>query len=577
MKKTLLLAGLAVVAVFESAVYWNSRLLERAEAAAGAAAERVRLLERAGRAYPWNARVSLELGKAWFETGAQALADVATRDAAFEKSVGWFLRSLRLEPGSAAAHFELAQALQYMSYLALPAPATPFEEYKKAAALTGHNSQIYAEVGKVFLGRWSSLGPDERAFALEIIGKTLAGRDPGRLRDLLEVWYLHVRDFAVIEGVLPEDAGVLRDYARFLGEKALSLEAREKALSRAEAIDFAEAAREVERAQRSFEYGQVEDAAARVSTGLRLLRSIAFYQDLVREARIERQEYARILKTACLLAAEGRIEATRSLDDPDGFIESYLALEDDPLAVGEFEKFLSERGLIGDDAAAGSRPRDLRALALELGLDFKQNRYRDVTKAGEALESGAFVIPEAARPLYARVFGLVGDSYQKLDYLYEAERAYLKAVEAAPGRVEDLARLARCYERLGSERKLADVRARMAALLAPRSRDLGRRPVEPGRPARINVACEAGPSAWTLGFEAARPGGRPLVTVLWNGRVVREAYVEGGGLTFAAKAVSGENSLVVGSVCESLTLLALERAAAPLAEGSGLTKPPERD
>ena len=577
MKKTLLLAGLAVIALLESAVYWNSRLLERAEATAGAPAEKIALLERAGRAYPWNARVSLELGTAWFEAGAQALGDVAARNAAFEKSVGQFLRSLRLEPGSAAAHFELAQALQYMSYLALPAPAAPFEEYRKAAALTGHNSQIYAEVGRVFLGRWSSLGPDERAFAVDILGKTLAGGDPERLRAVLEVWYLHVRDYAVIEGVLPEDAGVLRGYARFLGEMGLSLEAREKALSRAEAIDFARAAREVERAQRSFEYGQNDDAAARLSAGLPLLRSIAFFQDLVREARIDPREFARTMKTACLLAAEGRIEATRSLEDPDGLVEAYLALEDEPLAAGEFEKFLAERGLVGDDTGSGSRPKDLRTLALELRLDFKQNRYRDITKAGEALESGAFVIPAAARPFYARIFGLVGDSYMKLDYLYEAERAYLKAVDAAPGRLEDLGRLARCYERLGSDRKLADVRARMAALLAPPSTDLGRRPLESGRPARFDVACEAGPSAWTLTFEAARPEGRPLLTVLWNGRVVREAYAEGGRLAFTAKAVSGANALVVESVGEPVTLLALERAAVPSAGGGGLTRPPEHE
>ncbi len=107
--------------------------------------------------------------------------------------------------------------------------------------------------------------------------------------------------------------------------------------------------------------------------------------------------------------------------------------------------------------------------------------------------------------------------------------------------------------------------------------DLGRRPVEPGRPARFDLACEAGPSAWTLTFEAARPEGRPLLTVLWNGRVVREAYAEGGRLAFTAKAVSGANALVVESVGGPVTLLALERAAAPPAQGGGLTRPPEHD
>ena len=41
-----------------------------------------------------------------------------------------------------------------MSYLGLPAPLGYFEEYKRAAELTGHNSQIHFDVGKVLLGRW---------------------------------------------------------------------------------------------------------------------------------------------------------------------------------------------------------------------------------------------------------------------------------------------------------------------------------------------------------------------------------------------------------------------------------------
>lgn len=563
MKKALLLAALAVLAAFEIAVYRNVRLLERAAGVSGDPAEKARVLEGAARVYPWNDRVSFELGKASFEAGAQSLGDVPARDAAFGRSVRHFLRALSLNPGSAAAHFELAQTLQFMSYLSLPAPAPYFEEYKKAAALTGHNSQVYAEVGKVLLGRWESLRPEERDFTLDILRKTLAGRDRGRLREVLEVWYLHGRDYAVSDGIVPEDAGTLRDYARFLGEKSLSLEAREKALSRAESLDFENAKGELERAQRSFEYFQGEDAATRVSSALSLLRTIEFYQGLVGEERIDPKEYAQALRAAYLLLAKAQVERTRSLDDPDGFIESYLGLEDQSQAVNEFEKFLTERALLGSDQTAASRPEDLRTQALELGLDFKQNRYRDIVKAGEALERGAFIIPEAARPHYARIFGLVGDSDMKLDYLYEAERAYLKVLAEAPVRLADLIRLERCYERLGSEEKLVDVRQRIAALLAPSLTDLGRRPVESARPARFDVVCDGRPLTWALTFGTVRADSRPLLTVLWNGRVVREVYAEGGRLSFSANPVAGPNSVVIETVGEPVTLLALERNSGP--------------
>ena len=564
--KCLKLAGLAALAAIEIAVYWNARLLDLAGGAAGDHAAKVRTLERAALVYPWNDRVSLALGRAWFEAGVQSLGDVAARDAAFGESVRRLLQAIRLNPGSAPAHFELAQALEYMSYLGLPAPALPFEEYKKAAALTGHNSQVFAEVGKVLLGRWESLGEEERGFTLDILRKTLAGRDRERLREVLEVWALHARDYAVIEGVLPDDAGLIRDYARFLGERSLSLEVREKALSRAERLDFEAAKGELDRAQRNYEYYQSEEAAEHVPSALRLLRSIAFFQDLAGEQRIDPKEFTQALKAAYLVLAEARVEKTRSLDDPDGFIDNYLNLEDQPLAVGEFERFLKDRAVLGGDESAASRAMDLRTKALELKLDFKQNRYRDIVRAGEELDRGAFAIPEAARPYYARIFGLVGDSDMKLDYIYEAEQAYLKSVSAAPGRLDDLLRLERCYERLASDQKLADVRSRIAALLTPATWDLGRRPVDRATPARLDVVCDGRPLAWTLTFENLPAGGRPLLTVLWNGRVVREAYAAEGTIGFSASPAAGTNSLVVETVNEPVVLLRLERKPGPPAK-----------
>ncbi|HYA48815.1 MAG TPA: hypothetical protein VEG35_03865, partial [Burkholderiales bacterium] len=534
-----------------------------ANALAGDPAEKTRVLERAARVYPWNDLVSLELGKAHSESAAQALGNVAGRDAAFAESVRHFLRALGLNPGSAAAHFELAQTLRFMSYLSLPAPVPYFEEYKKAAALTGHNSQVYAEVGKVLLGRFGSLRPEERDFTLDILRKTLAGHDQDRLRDVLEVWYLHVRDYAVSDAVVPEAAEMLREYARFLGERSLSLEVREKALSRAEALDFERARAELERARRSFEYLQGDDAEARVSAALGLLQGIRFYQVLAGEERIDPKEHAQALTTAYLVLAKAQVDRTRTLDDPDGYLESYLALEDQPLAVNELEKFLAERGLLGGEEAAASRPKDLRTQALELGLDFKQNRYRDIVKAGEALQRGAYVIPEGARPYYARILGLLGDADMKLDDLYEAERAYLDAAAAAPARLADLARLERCYDRLRSDEKLADVRRRIAALLGPALINLGRRPVDGARPARFDIVCDGRPLTWTLTIGSVRAGSRPLLTVLWNGRVVREAFVEGGRLTFTANPVAGANSVVIETAGEAVTLLTLERAPGP--------------
>ncbi|MEN6309977.1 MAG: hypothetical protein ABFD80_00395 [Acidobacteriota bacterium] len=559
MKKALPLAALAVLAVLQTIVYWNVHLFYRARDGAADPAAKVRILAAAVRLYPWNDQAWFELGKARFDQGAEALGDARVRDAAFGRSVGDFLKALALNPGSAAAHFQFAQSLEYMSYLSLAAPVPYFDEFKKAAALTGHNSQVYLEVGKVLLARWESLRPEEKDFTLDILRKMMAGKNPERLRELLEIWHLHGQDGTVVEKILPEDAGCLRAYAAFLGEKSMSLETRQKALAKAESLDFRRARAEFDQGQRSLDYGQIEEAADRGRTAIGLLESIAFYQTLGRETLIDAGEFAELRKKTYLLAAKCQIEKTRSLQDPDHYLETYLAIEDEPLAVGELEKYLVERGLIESEESSVSRPRDLRTLAFELSLDFKQNRYRDITAAGESLEKSAIVIPEAARTYYARILRLVGDSYMKTDYIYEAESFFLKSLAAGPEDLQGLISLEQCYDRLNDDPNVAAVRRRINALLTPAELDLGRRPLRKGKPVRIGLVCDGTPLSLTVAFESLRPGSRPLLAVLLNGRIVREGYGEGGRFSFPLTPAAGSNTLTLETVNEPLTLLNISR------------------
>jgi hypothetical protein len=169
----------------------NGRFWKGQDAASGPG-ERTRVLGRAEAVFPWNEEVAFELGKAHFERGADALGDPAARDRSFGLAVEAFLRSLRLDPGRPAVHFHLAQTLLYMSYLSLPAPLPYFEEYKRAARLTGHSTQIFFDVGKVLLGRWPDLSPEESEFAVDILSRSLSGRNEGRLGEILETWRIEV-------------------------------------------------------------------------------------------------------------------------------------------------------------------------------------------------------------------------------------------------------------------------------------------------------------------------------------------------------------------------------------------------
>ncbi len=568
LKKTCLVAGLAALAAVQAAVAWNAHLCGRAEAAAAGPEARIRLLDRANAVYPWNAAVYFELGRAHFERGAEALADPAVRDRSFRLSVEAFRRSLGLDPGSPRAHFHFAQTLLYMSYVPLPAPLGSFEEYRKAAALTGHNSHIYYEVGRVLLGRWAALSAAERAFTADILEKTLAGGDQERLLGLLETWSLEAGDEALLESILPEDGPSLRTCARFLGERSLALEARQSALARAETLDFARAGREVAMGRQADEAYGPAAATVHYEDAVWVLRSIRFYQDLVGRKLIDPDAFERVFRTARRLQAMNGLARARSLADEDGLIASALDAEDDPAALAEIEDLARAKGLLGQKPAAAASFTDLPAWAFRLGLDFRRRRYADVVATGPALVLGSPAVPSAYRKHYVRILRLIGASDLELGDLREAEKHFRLALELDPDNLEILLALERCGDPADQGAAAVEVRRAIDRLTSPAVIDLGGRALAKGETARIELVADGRPRTIRLGFAPAAPGGRPLVSVVMNGRVAWEGNGDTGLAVFSAAPRTGVNTLEVTAVGGAIVLTGLGQDIPARPQGS---------
>lgn len=560
MKKLLLLAGLAVLVLLQAAVAVNSYLGWKGKSAVADPEARIRVLRRAAAVYPWNAAVAAELGKAWFESGAEALTDPAKRDTCFRFSADAFLRSIRLDPGVPATHFHFAQTLLYMNYLSLPVPLSPFEEYERAARLAGHNSQIHYEVGRMMVGLWPTLSTGQKDFASDILKKTLASGNEERLLGILETWLLQSRDQALLDRILPDDSGSLRTYAQFLGERSLALEARLSALARAERIDLVRAQSELDRGRREAEAFRPAEASARYAAALEALGRIRFYQGLTGTELFDPKEYAAALRTVRRLLAMNRVEETRSLADEDGSIAAYLAVEDDFTSLGEFESFLKDRGLLGEAPTAAAPFKDLHTLAFRTALDFLLNRYRDIVRTGDLIESSSLVIAPAGRADYARILGLVGESNLKLDSVYEAERFLRKALEVEPGNLDFLLSLERCYGRVNEEAKAAEVRREIDRLTGPAAIDLGGRAVGKGESAAFDFVSDGRPGTLRLEFAPTAAGGRPLLSLFLNGKVVWENNGDTGLVSFGIGPRAGRNSLEIAAVSESIRLIGISFA-----------------
>jgi len=554
-KKIVFMLALVVVAVVNILIYWDSNLYYRAEKIEDNE-RKIEILERANQFYPSNDLVFYELGKAYFDLGIRNLNDETKSSAYLQESIKNFKRSVRINPASQFSHFNLGQSLLYMSFFSPSLDVNCYDEYKKAAILVDHNSQIFYDVGKTFLSRWSELSEENREFTLEILRKVLGGKDREEFRTILQTWEMNIKDYDVMEKILPEDPQIYRMYAKFLGEKSLSAEERQRVLANAEFLEFERAKSEHDSGENEFMYYQMKEASNQFKSCLNILEKIKFYQNLTQHNNIDRAEFSELRKSAFLNLAKCRLEQGGELKEVEGYLRKYLALEDKVTAVSKLESFLRDRGLIGEKLDASFD--NLEHLSFQLSLYFKQNRYRDLVRIGRLLQQSLVVVPEGKREVYVRVLQLVGDSYQKVDYIYDAGEFYQKALEVDPENLETLLRICQNYERLNADEKIQEIKERIDTLMSPKERVFKNLTINKSRSFWQTLALDGRKIILDLHFKDSSERITPLITVFFNGRVVWEDYLKDEVLSLPLESRIGKNSLEIVAVNRAFSLVKVE-------------------
>jgi hypothetical protein len=529
-------------------LYYRSQKTESNE-------RKVKILEIANKIYPYNDLVFYELGKAYFELGMDNLSRATIRDSCFLKSAGSFRQSLKINPASYFSHFQLAQTLNYSSSFSSSFEHGEYEEYKKAALLAGQNSQIFYEVGKIFFSQWPQLSTENKKFTLEILRKISGRKDETQIQALLEIWEMNVKDYSVIERILAEDAQVYRRYAKFIGEKSLSLEERQKILAQAEFMEFEQAKKNYNLGQNEFSYYQVKRAFEHFRDSLYLLQGIRFYQNLTRQNLIDVSEFNSLLKSVYLNLAKCQIAEGAKLKEVEKYLSPYLALEDSVSAVSELESYLQKQGLIGEklDASSG----DLDLLSFEIALYFKQSRYREIMEIGDIFERSFVVIPKQKQENYAKVLQMVGDSYQKADSVYEADKFYQRALEIAPDNLETLVKIRENYDRLNENEKIWRVNSDIEKLLSPKEMPLSNLTINKGNDETFSFVLDGRRINLDLSFQESGEGPPPLVSIFFNDRVVWEDYLKDKVFSLNLDSKLGKNSLQVEAVNRGVALAKL--------------------
>jgi len=556
-KRLLLLVAIAAIGVVNIFVYWNAHLCYRTKERIVDPEKKIRILKSANLFYPSNDSVFYELGKSYFDLGMMNLQDEALSREYFQKSIRHFSRSLKINPASYFCHFNLAQSLLYMSFSYPSSDISYHDEYRKAALLAGHNHQIFYEVGKIYLSRWPEISEKDKDFTFDVLRKIASGKERGKLQTLMQIWDLNVKDYAVMEKILPKDAVVYRFYAQFLGERSLSPEKRQEMLARAEFMEFEGAKKEHHVGENEFLYFRLKEALRRFKSCANALDRINFYQSLVHQALIGSSEFIELRKSTVLNLAKCRIEMGRTLEEVEGSLRLYLKLEDEVAEVGKLESYLRSRELIEEKLETSLD--DLNRLSFHILLSFKQNRYRDIMRVGNILRESFLVVPEAQKNIFVKILLLVGDSYQKVDYIYDALEFYEKALEIEPDNLKALLGIRRNHERMNEEEKIRDVDKKIEKLMAPRERMFKNLVVNKGQLYSQALNLDGREIILTLHFKGGRERDiTPLICVFFNGKVVWESYLSGEAdkiVSLSLKSNIGKNTLIVMPVDRPINLL----------------------
>jgi len=554
LKKMVLILAVVIVAVVDILIYWDIHLYNKAQEIEDSE-KRIIILKKTIDFYPKNDLVFYELGRAYFDLGFDNLSSSTQSIEYLQESIKNFKQSLKINPASYFSHFNLAQSFLYLSYLSASFNTSSQDEFKKAAILAGENSQIFYEVAKVFLSRWPELSDEDKDFTLDIMRKIVSGKDKERFLSLLYFWAMNIKDYNVIEIILPEDPQIYRIYAKFLGEKSLYLEQRQKYLAKAEFLEFEKAKEEFDLGENEYFYFRLQEAFNHFRSCLGILKKLKFYHFLAQNSPIDHSEFNELQKSASLNLVKCQIEKGEKFEEIEKYLQNYLRLENQLSDLGDFESYLKNRDFIGQELEESFS--DLDHLYFEILLYYKQGRYREIMRAGRLLEKSYVVIPEDKKDTYMGILNLIGDSYQKIDYIYDAGEFYQRALKVDPDNLESLVRIRRNYERLNADERIREINERIQRILSPREAVIKDVLLKKGRGSSRTLILDGRKKVIDLHFNPGVKGIIPLITVFFNGRLIWEDYLKTEILSIPVESELGENSLQIEAVNRPVNIIGI--------------------
>lgn len=560
MKKYFLLAGLVIFGAVCILTYASRHAGRRAEKI-NDWEKQVSVLTKADKLFPWNPNIHFTLGNIHLETGAFLPGDREKSRFHFEQAVGSYEKSLRLNPISPYTHFSLGRTLYNLSFYVPDYADRSFAEYRKAALLSGHNTSIFFQTGKIFLSRWKELSEEDREFTIRILKRIMENAEREKMKEIMQTWHMNVKDYDVMHNILPEKALMYRRFARFLGEKSLSIQERLRLLSEAESLDYQQACKLQEDAENKYFNYDMSGSFSDFHQCLHFLRRIKFYQNLSGDKFIDKTEYDQTLTSVLLYLVKSGLDSGREFNEIKGYIEEYLHRENQVSAVRDLDEFLQERRIIGNEFMGNLENMD--RFYFHIYLAYKENRYQDIMRIGRSIKDSIVMISDDNRAQYVRILQLVGDANQKADYIYDAVEFYRKALDADPANIQTLVRLRQSLSRLSKEKEVDQINEQIDQLISNQHSSRRDEGIFKGEQFHRKIIFDGTDVLLNIDIENEIRGESPLISISWNGRAAWEDYLvtESGEqmnmILLPLETDAGENDLIIEAVNCDVKLLEL--------------------
>lgn len=551
LKKFPLILILCFVGVVEILIYRNIHLYYQAEKV-DEAEKKIEILEESIDFYPYNDLIFYGLGKACLDLAVNNLEIKERSIKYFQKSINYFERSLRANPASHDSHFNMAQSLLYLSYYFPGLYADSQLEFKRAVDLAGENSQIFYEVAKIFLSRWTKLLDEEKEFTYEILIALMKKKNTERIHSLFHIWEMNIRDYNMMRRILPEDPQILRIYAEFLGEKSLSLEERQNSLAKAEYYDYRRAKEEYSQGESEFYSFRFIKALNHFNSCLYKLKKIYFYQNLTNLRLIDFTEFSEMQKLISLGLAKCLIEQGKNLDEVGDYLQAYLSSEAEASSLEQIESYLKNKGLIRENWKDSFN--DLNRLYFELLLKYSQDKYDEIMRLGRSLVQSFVIVPEGEKEIYVRVLNLMGDSYRERNHFYEALDFYNRSLEINASDLETLVKIRLIFEKLDSQEKIKEINEKIEKLLSSKEKEFNHFTLQKGKNFHHNLILDGKKATLIFTFGDIEKERSPLISVFFNGHIIWENYLQEEILSLPVETKVGVNRLKVMTINRNVIL-----------------------